>query len=84
MTPTVHRVRAISFRLGSVDCTCGATLTAVAEVVTVRGTRCRAGTPEALAGAFSGHRSAAGLSSRSATLAYDHRAHPSPDDVRTA
>lgn len=66
---SVHRIAAISFRAAVLDCTCGAEVRGDAG-----GKRsdhqgagwAEAGTPDALAAAFSAHRSAAGASSKSA------------------
>ena len=71
---TAHRVEAISFRRGVVDCSCGAEVRNDQDTPDLTGRAlARAGTPEALRGAFSAHRSTYGLVSRSALgLGHDH------------
>jgi len=73
---TTHRIAAISFRLGHLDCSCGALVRndrdVRQKVARSSFTLASAGTPEALAGAFAEHRREAGASDRNATIAYSN------------
>lgn len=63
MTKVDHRIVAVSFRLGVVDCTCGVTVVEAdrdLELSKYAPARARPGTPEALAEASSAHRREAG------------------------
>ena len=72
---TAHRISAISFRAANLDCTCGAIVRGDHDVDYSHWSRApivkaRAGTPEALAGAFAEHRRLVGASNANVTAAY--------------